>query len=168
MTKDVRWDINPETGALRVPSPPVLQVQKLTSQAWDVYRAFDTDAGFDLASTQQYAVLAYQFLDIRTDLAVAMPSDCWGLVVGRSSLFRKHKLIAMQGIIDPGYRGELFVGVYNPTAHPIMVAPGQRIGQLIPMVSAAIGWKIEYVTNLPTSERGTDGFGSTGGHGAPD
>jgi dUTP pyrophosphatase len=163
-----KWAINQETGALTVPSAPVLRVLKVTSQAWDVYRAYDTDAGFDLASTMQYTIQPSQFLDVRTDLAVAMPNDCWGLVVGRSSLFRKHKLIAMQGIIDPGYRGELFVGVYNPTLSPIMVAPGQRIGQLIPMMSAAIGWKIEYVTELPQSERGTDGFGSTGGHGAAD
>jgi dUTP pyrophosphatase len=77
-------------------------------------------------------------------------------------MMRTFGLLGIPGIIDPGYRGELMIGVMNTNAHEVVVHEGQRIGQMIPMTSPAIGWGIEWVVDLPESDRADRGFGSTG------
>ena len=63
--------------------------------------------------------------------------------------------------IDPGFVGELFIGVWNPGPLPRQIHPGERIAQLV--IVPRVPVEIKYVDELPKTERGEKGFGSTGG-----
>ena len=69
------------------------------------------------------------------------------------------------GVIDSDYRGELMVPLYNHSGKPFTVCPGDRIAQLV-VTPVLLPEAEEYPMDrpLPTSERGTGGFGSTGVH----
>lgn len=125
-------------------------------------RAYDGDAGFDLYASRESLILPSTCREINTDVFIALPSSLWCRIVGRSSSSRKG-LAIQEGIIDSGYRGEMFFGVWNMTREIVRIDVGQRLAQLIlmPHVSPLIGWS--EVEELPTSVRGTRGFGSSGG-----
>ena len=100
---------------------------------------------------------------IPTGLAVAIPEGHAGLVLPRSGLASKQGLTLANapGLIDAGYRGEITIAVVNldPTT-PVSIATGDRIAQLLIVPIAAI--EPEWTTELPRSERGEGGFGSSG------
>lgn len=66
----------------------------------------------------------------------------------------------MMGVIDNGYRGELFAGAFNLADVPVVLEVGERVAQLI-LMPMRIAPLVE-VSELSDSERGTLGFGSTG------
>jgi dUTP pyrophosphatase len=84
------------------------------------------------------------------------------MLTGRSSTLRTKGLLVNQGIIDPGYRGELYIGCWNMTSNPITVHPGDRIGQLIIMCNRTAQVSLVESDHLSYHPRGTKGFGSTG------
>lgn len=96
---------------------------------------------------------------IQTGIRVAIPPGYFGWIASRSGLAAKGVTVE-GGIIDSGYRGELGVIAYNHNPNAYMFGPGQKVAQLIiiPYVQA----KFEPATELPESERGEGGFGSTG------
>ncbi|WP_045296233.1 dUTP diphosphatase [Microbacterium trichothecenolyticum] len=120
------------------------------------------DAGADLIATEDVWISHGEFKLIGTGTSVAIPEGHFGLVAGRSGLGIKHGIALVNGIgvIDAGYRGEIKVGLINHGSQPFKVNAGDRVAQLIivPFVSAHFA----PVLALPESERGTDGFGSTG------
>ena len=79
---------------------------------------------------------------------------------GRSSAWFKKKIMVFEGTIDAEYRGELFVGVRNMTQADNKIERGDRLAQLIIMQSFVP--RIEIVDRLDKTERGNQGFGSTG------
>lgn len=123
-------------------------------------RAHETDAGFDLYVSRPAVIEPNQFMDIHTDVQIAMPDGVWARIEGRSSTLRKRGLLVNTGIIDTGYTGELFAGVWNLTDEPVKVEVGERLAQLIfcPMVIP----ELVMATQLPETDRGTSGFGSSG------
>lgn len=64
------------------------------------------------------------------------------------------------GIIDSGFRGELKVPLWNTTDEPFLVSPGYRIAQLV--ILPFVPCSVERADELSDSERGADGYGSTG------
>lgn len=121
------------------------------------------DAGFDLYVSEQQEVGPGQFVDIHCDIRVQMPVNMWAMIVGRSSTLRKRGLLVAQGIIDSGYRGELFCGVWNLTQEPVAVRDGERLAQLIPFKLDA--GQVQLATGLVDAGpdgRGVLGFGSSG------
>lgn len=126
-------------------------------------RKYADDAGFDLHVEGDHVVRPQTFgaTTVPCSVAVELPPGWWGLLVGRSSTFNRG-LVVNPGIIDPGYRGELFAAVYNLTDAPIHVGHGARIAQFIPIPAFPAGVPIVRVDALSESERGTNGFGSTG------
>ncbi len=124
-------------------------------------RAYPDDAGVDLTTQEIVTIEPGQFVDVRTQVeATELPRGYWGMIVGRSSTLRKHGLHVPSAVIDPGWRGPLYVGVWNLSDTAKTVYPGDRLGQLIlvtnhplPVVS------VDSVTDTP---RGVNGFGSTG------
>lgn len=125
-------------------------------------RGHQFDAGMDLYVSQDVVVPPHEFVDIPTDVAGALPDYHWGMLTGRSSALRKHGLLVHTGIIDQGYRGELFAGVMNLTDGPVTVHKGDRIAQLIPVPMPYATVTPMRVADLPEGERGDAGFGSTG------
>ncbi|ATW58764.1 dUTPase [Arthrobacter phage Urla] len=125
-------------------------------------RAYSDDAGLDLFVTEDTWVPANGFVDIRSHIRVQLPDWSWGFLVGRSSTLRKKGLLVNPGIIDAGYRGELFSGVQNMVSRPVHVEAGERIAQLIIIGNGTRQIEPVLVPELDTHARGKNGFGSSG------
>lgn len=125
-------------------------------------RAFPDDAGLDIYVSQDMSIPPHGFVDIPSGIAVQLPSNYWGLLTGRSSTLRKRGLLVNQGVIDPGYRGELLAGVWNLTDFTVTVQSGERLAQLILMPNVTPEFELLQVERLDTHDRGTSGFGSSG------
>ncbi len=99
---------------------------------------------------------------VPTGLAVAIPAGHVGLLAVRSSMGIKRGVTLANGIgvIDSDYRGEVGVGLMNTGSESYTVLPGDRIAQL--MVLPVVQPALELVEELPETERGSGGFGSTG------
>ena len=99
---------------------------------------------------------------IPTGLFAALPAGTELQVRPRSGLAFKHGITVLNspGTIDADYRGEIGVLLINHGAKPFAVEHGERIAQLVLARYERITWK--ETENLPSSDRGTGGFGSTG------
>lgn len=126
-------------------------------------RAREGDAGFDLSSRVDVVVGPGERALVPTGIAVAIPDGCAGLVVPRSGLaFRRGLTLANSpGLIDAGYRGEVTCAVVNlDRGEAVEVRRGDRIAQLVVVSLADV--EAAWAEELPASERGERGFGSTG------
>lgn len=135
---------------------------KLHPHALMPTRTHDDDAGYDLYVSELVVIGPGEFLDIPTGIAMQLPAGAWGMLTGRSSTLRKRGLLVNQGIIDTGYRGELFAGVWNLTLGQAVVQRGERLAQIIVMPNATIDTYVVEVNMLAESSRGIQGFGSSG------
>jgi dUTP pyrophosphatase len=143
---------------------PTLAVQKLRPDAVLPRYMTDGAAGLDLSAAIDQAVEIRPGgrAPVGTGLAIAIPLGYEGQVRPRSGLALRHGLTVANapGTIDADYRGELIVILINLGQEPVRIEPGHRIAQLViaPVAHAAIA----EVTELPPTERGGGGFGSTG------
>jgi len=125
-------------------------------------RAYSGDAGLDLAACERVELAPGQRALVATGVAVAIPDGHAGFVQPRSGLATKHgiSIVNTPGLVDPGYRGELLVNLINTDAHEaFVVEPGMRIAQLVILPIPDI--ELVEVDELPESERGVRGFGSS-------
>ena len=126
-------------------------------------RAHPGDAGFDLRSTVDLVLAPGERAMVPTGIAVAIPLGYAGLVQPRSGLAARHGvgIVNTPGLIDAGYRGEIKVIAINldPT-EPFEIRRGDKIAQIVfyPVPEA----KLIEVDELPSSDRGEGGFGSSG------
>jgi dUTP pyrophosphatase len=99
---------------------------------------------------------------VPTGIAIALPAGYEAQIRPRSGLALKHgvTLLNSPGTVDADYRGEIGVILINHGETPFIVARGDRIAQLIIAPVSRLAW--QEVVTLPTSARGTGGFGSTG------
>src|SRR5439155_14423879 len=99
---------------------------------------------------------------VRTGLALAIPDGYEAQVRPRSGLALKHGLTLPNALatIDSDYRGELMTPMINLGTEPVVVTRGTRIAQLVFQRVEVV--ELEEVAELPPSERGGGGFGSTG------
>lgn len=123
------------------------------------------DAGADLRARRETVLTPGQRALVATGVAVAIPHGYVGLVHPRSGLAAKHGLTVVNapGTVDSGYRGEIKVCLLNTDrSNTYTVSRGERIAQLvIQRVETAL---FDPVVELPESERGEGGFGSSGTH----
>lgn len=120
------------------------------------------DAGADLRSTEDLVVPGRGRTLVPTGVRIALPMGYVGLVHPRSGLAAKSGITVLNtpGTVDAGYRGEIMVTLYNSTDEDFEVKRGDRIAQLvIQQVELA---KFVAVAELPQSDRGESGFGSSG------
>lgn len=96
---------------------------------------------------------------VPTGIRLEMMNNVWCSIEARSSASNK-MLITPDAIIDSGYRGELFVVIYNFGFTEYVIEPGERVAQVI--FHERVTAKIIETDKLSDSERGTTGFGSTG------
>ena len=139
-----------------------LSIQRLRDDAVVPSRAYDGDAGLDLAACERVELGPGERATVGTGLAVAIPDGYAGFVQPRSGLASRHgiTIVNTPGLVDSGYRGELKVILLNTDAsEPFVVEPGMRIAQLV--VIQVPGIDPVEVDELPESERGVRGFGSS-------
>lgn len=101
---------------------------------------------------------------IPTGIAIALPAGYEAQIRARSGLSSKHGITMINGVgtIDSDYRGEVGALVVNLSQEPFVVEPGMRIAQMVVARYERADWQI--VSVLDETERGADGFGSTGHH----
>ena len=139
-----------------------LAFQRLREDAVLPERAYDGDAGLDLAACERVQLQPGTRAVVGTGIAVAIPEGHAGFVQPRSGLAAQHGIAVVNspGLVDSGYRGELKVVLLNTDRdEPFVVEPGMRIAQLV-VVPVATPRPVE-VQELPESERGEKGFGSS-------
>jgi len=118
------------------------------------------DVGFDLCAATDHSLPPHELYYVPTGVSVLCPRGMWCRIVGRSSLARKRRVLCVEGIIDGDYTGELEVGCLNLTDKYVFIKAGERIAQVI--FCPALVPEMTHVDELPNTERGASGFGSTG------
>jgi dUTP pyrophosphatase len=121
-------------------------------------------AGMDLhaAVTAPLAIAPGRVAAVPCGFAMALPPGYEAQVRPRSGLAAKHAVTVANapGTIDADYRGEVQVLLLNLGAEPFTVTRGMRIAQLVVAPVTRAAWR--EVADLPATERGAGGFGSTG------
>ena len=139
-----------------------LPIRRLRPDAHLPKRAYAGDAGIDLAACEGVVLEPGERAVVGTGLAVAIPEGFAGYVQPRSGLAAQHGITVVNtpGLVDSGYRGELRVILLNSDRRErFEVEPGMRIAQLV--VLAVPELELVEVDELPESERGVRGFGSS-------
>jgi dUTP pyrophosphatase len=139
-----------------------LPIQRLHDDAVVPTQAYPGDAGLDLSACEQVELGPGERAVVGTGLAVAIPDGFAGFVQPRSGLAAKHgiTIVNTPGLVDSGYRGELRVVLHNTDLEtPFLVETGMRIAQLV--VVPVVEVEPMEVDELPPSERGVRGFGSS-------
>lgn len=140
-----------------------LPIRRLRDEAVLPGRAYAGDAGLDLIACEHATLEPGDRAVIGTGLAVAIPDGFAGFVQPRSGLAADHGISVLNspGLIDSGYRGEIKIILLNTdTGASFTVEPGMRIAQLV-VVGIPSSCVVE-VDELPGSERGPRGHGSSG------
>jgi len=139
-----------------------LAITRLRPEATIPERAYAGDAGLDLAACERVELGPGQRATVGTGLAVAIPDGHAGFVQPRSGLAARHgiTIVNSPGLVDAGYRGEVQIVLLNTDASEgFTIEPGMRIAQLV--VLALPELELLEVDELPVSERGARGFGSS-------
>jgi dUTP pyrophosphatase len=139
-----------------------LQVQRLRAEAILPSRAYAGDAGLDLSACERAELGPGERAVVGTGVAVAIPEGFAGFVQPRSGLAARHgvSVVNSPGLVDSGYRGELRVVLLNTDRrNTFVVEPGMRIAQLVVLPVPEL--ELAVVDELPLSERGVHGFGSS-------
>lgn len=124
-------------------------------------RAHKGDAGLDLTANENTVIPSKGWRLVPTGTRAAIPEGQAGLVCPRSGLAAKHGITVLNapGIVDAGYRGDIGVVLINHGAKPFEIQAGDRIAQLLIMPYTNL---TPVGRPLDTTDRGDNGFGSTG------
>ena len=129
-------------------------------------RAHDQDAGLDLYSREEKVIggifddFEENFATFDTGVHIELSPGTFGQLFSKSGLNIKYNIVSCGGTIDEGYTGSIRVKLYNLGKKPYMIRKGQKICQLVIMPCEKP--KLELVEHLEETERGSNGFGSTG------
>lgn len=143
---------------------PTVRVKKLDGAALLPVYSSPGAAGADLYALPgtRCAIPPGEVAKVRTGLAAEIPEGYAGLVYARSGLAVKSGLAPANcvGVIDSDYRGEIIVALRNSSPVTATVSGGDRVAQLV--VTPYLKVNFEESGELPPTERGEGGFGSTG------
>lgn len=132
----------------------------LDNGAYMPQRAHSTDAGLDIRAMESKTILAFGTEVFHTGVHVQLPKNTAGMLISKSGLNVKHD-ITSTGLIDEGYTGEIVVKLHNHGSTSYRVEAGDKISQLV--IVPVLYESVEIVETLDgNTERGSDGFGSSG------
>tara|TARA_Y100000004_G_scaffold197368_1_gene271530 strand:+ start:4188 stop:4661 length:474 start_codon:yes stop_codon:yes gene_type:complete len=137
----------------------IIKIKKLFPKAKLPERAHDSDAGYDLFSTEDNYLKPLERKVIKTGIGVKIPEGYYGRIAPRSGLAVKQGIDVLAGVIDSGYTGEVGVVLINLSREPVHIMEGAKIAQLIIEKCHSIEW--EEVDDLSQTERGDGGYGSS-------
>ena len=122
-------------------------------------RAYPTDAGLDLYARETQIVPAKESAKFDTGVHIELPVGTVGMLKSKSGLNVKHGLTS-EGVIDVGYTGSIVVKLYNNSGYDYRVEKGDKISQLV--IMPILTPELELVESLEETDRGDNGFGSSG------
>lgn len=122
-------------------------------------RAHSMDAGLDLYSPVDVMIMPRANAVIDTGVHVELPLGSVGFLKSKSGLNVKHGILG-EGVIDAGYTGSIRVKLYNHSGEKYYIQRGDKITQLV--ILPVILTDLEQVEMLEDTDRGANGFGSTG------
>lgn len=141
-----------------------INMKKLTETAIMPERGSAYAAGYDLFvdTNENIEILPHQTAMLPTGLALEIPEGYFGGIFARSGLASKESLRPANcvGVVDADYRGEVRVALHNDSDMVRVIAPKQKIAQLV--IVPFLSVEFEEVENLSDTVRGAGGFGSTG------
>lgn len=138
-----------------------LKYKKLDPDAQAPGKAHMDDLGWDIYALQDTIIPSLNTVLVRTGIAFEFPPSVGGILKDRSSVATKQGLFVHAGVIDPGYRGEILVLMFNSRRVPTEIKTGAKIAQMILMPTFVVSNFVETST-LSESSRGDGGFGSSG------
>lgn len=120
------------------------------------------DTGYDVAAVEDTLIPARSSTLVPSGITLAdVPPGIWIRIESRSGLAFKHNVHAFNGIIDNNYRGDLGVKLINHSDIDYQVKKGDRIAQLV-LYPLVVVLRSEWAESITTTDRGSNGFGSTG------
>lgn len=142
-----------------------VKIKRLNNNAIIPTKAHSTDAGFDLYACIESSIVIHpqETVKIPTGWAWEIPENFFGGIYARSGLATKEGLRPANcvGVVDSSYRGEVTVAIYNDSdGYVRIIQPNQKIAQLI--VQPYLMCMLEESDELSSTERGENGFGSSG------
>jgi len=136
-----------------------LRVKRIEPSARLPQYSHEGDAGLDLFSSINCVLEAGEVKSLPTGIQVAIPPGFVGLIWDKSGL-SLHGVHRLAGVIDSGYRGEVKVVMVNLAREPFHIKEGMKIAQMLIQPISEV--EIEEVERLEDTDRGENGFGSTG------
>ncbi|WP_027339203.1 dUTP diphosphatase [Halonatronum saccharophilum] len=141
-----------------------IRIKKLDAEAKlpKYQHGSNEDAGMDLYSIEEGVIGPGEYKLFKTGIAISLPVGYAGFVNPRSGLALKYGVTVLNadGVIDPGYRGEIGIVLINHGKEEFKVNKGDRIAQLIVQKYERVQWEI--ADDLSDSKRGEGGYGHTG------
>lgn len=135
-------------------------IKKLDSNAQLPKYEHSDDAGMDVYANETKTLQPGERGLISTGIALAIPLGYVGLIWDKSGIATKYGISTLAGVIDAGYRGEIKIALLNTSQDSYTIETGKKIAQcLIQPIHQA---QLIEVPELPASQRGDGGFGSTG------
>lgn len=131
----------------------------LDERAFMPTRAHEDDAGLDLCTPKRLFVPAHGSAKVDTGVHVLIPPGYAGKLESKSGLNVKHDIIST-GLIDAGYTGSIVVKLYNLGDGDVILERGDKVSQLV--INRIETPETVLVSEFPETERGDQGFGSTG------
>lgn len=148
-------------GRLWPPTTPVLRVALDDPDAQVPMPGKQGDAGMDLYVSDNVRIQPGTFADVDCGIRIQLPDGYWGRITGRSSTLRNRGLLVSEAVIDCGYIGPIYTGVWNLSPTAVDVTVGERLAQLI--LHPIVRPRVEHANVLLSCDgRGVAGFGSTG------
>ena len=122
-------------------------------------RAHETDAGLDLYARETAIVYGGNSAEFDTGVHIELPPDTVGFLKSKSGLMVNHG-ITSEGVVDEGYTGSIVVKLFNNSDGYYVVNRGDKISQLV--ILPILKPELELVDSLEQTDRGNNGFGSSG------
>lgn len=132
----------------------------LDKGAYEPVRGHSTDAGLDLRTPIEFTIRPHDSYVIDTGVHIELPKGTYGQLFSKSGLNVKHSIVSLGGTVDEGYTGSIVVKLYNESDKEYHFNAGDKVVQLV--IMNYLTPDIEYVDRLDDTERGDNGFGSTG------
>lgn len=132
---------------------------KLDKGAYMPTRAHKTDAGLDLYSPINTTIYPDDSVCVDTGVHMEIPEGYVGDIKSKSGLMVNEDIVT-DGTVDCGYTGSIRVKLFNHGMTEVRIVKGQKIAQIV--IKKIITPELELVDELGETERGDNGFGSTG------
>jgi len=136
-----------------------LKVKRLRPEAKLPTRAHHDDAGLDVYTCEKITLLPHTTLKVPTGIAYEVPDGYCVFGWDKGSIGSKG-LKTLGGVLDSGYRGELFIPMHNLNDEAYTFEAGDKIAQIV--IQKVELWEVEESDELSETKRGTGSFGSTG------